>query len=835
MPHPSSIHIEQLLAHDRWLRQLALRLVGDDHRADDVVQATWQAALQGRPRHGGNLRGWLASVARRAAWRQRRHENPGLERLEGESAEGAAPPTDELVELADLQRHLVGMVTELSEPGRRTLLMHFLKGYSATEIARMEGVPASTVRNRLKRALDSLRDRLDREHDGDRQEWILVLGPFAVGSQGTLGRATLGSLPGQLPVWSRYLLGFAGMALVALGWIAASTPGDRSPSKSTASVEPVRGGSEELLAEAQGPDRRPRSLTTIDTMESAEPEASLGLVIDTGGRPVSGVRMAFDGDGSGEAAAGVTDADGVFRWSSRVDGLQLVADDSDWTTVLAGLVRHGGGGWPVTTVVARRRRVLGSVVDLDGAAIAGAVVVLSLPHSVRADIGAVLDSSANLEWSTVSDETGGFDLPRAPDLDGLVLECRALGYETWRGNLEDRQPEIRLEAFGLGAEVEIVGRVAGPDGTGVPDARVSVGERDTRTDARGDFRLRVPESLPNGARLAAVAEGFSPTWTDEPADGSSFVELRLTPQVEYSGRITDPSGEPRAELLVQVIPDLIRSGTPRIRVGSQVRTQGTGRLHVGPSVSLRSVTTNAEGRFHLVGPSIGAISVVVIDPATLQRATFDAGMGRSGLDFVLPAEPMRRLVGRLVDEAGEPLAQVEVAARRHFSMGTGPKGLGRLDMGGGAKVGVQVGAGVALGSRSVRTSADGSFCFESIAATGIELHVELPTAMPMRSRIPDGAAHVELRVVRSGHVRVFADAPANGIRFLDAEGEGIAMASMEGNVLRTRVLRANLHAGWTSVHRVPLHAAWVVVLDGEAELRRVPVAILREQLNTLRP
>jgi hypothetical protein len=56
---------------------------------------------------------------------------------------------------------VVDAVAELEEPYRTTLILRFYDGLAPTEIARHLGVPASTVRVRLKRGLDRLRVRLE--------------------------------------------------------------------------------------------------------------------------------------------------------------------------------------------------------------------------------------------------------------------------------------------------------------------------------------------------------------------------------------------------------------------------------------------------------------------------------------------------------------------------------------------------------------------------------------------------------------------------------------------------------------------------------------------------
>ena len=46
---------QELLAHQTFLRRLAIDLVGKD--ADDLVQDVWQRALERPPNHGLQLRG----------------------------------------------------------------------------------------------------------------------------------------------------------------------------------------------------------------------------------------------------------------------------------------------------------------------------------------------------------------------------------------------------------------------------------------------------------------------------------------------------------------------------------------------------------------------------------------------------------------------------------------------------------------------------------------------------------------------------------------------------------------------------------------------------------
>src|SRR3954469_16105285 len=160
---------DELLEHTDWLTQLARALVGDASAAD-VVQETYEVALTRPPKTDGALRPWLGGVARNLAKmtvrgrvrRERREDAVAID----EPRE--VPTPAQLVERAQAHGQVAKLVLELPEPLRATLLLRFFEGLSAAEIARAQGVPESTVRGRIKDALDSVRASLDQQH-GDRK------------------------------------------------------------------------------------------------------------------------------------------------------------------------------------------------------------------------------------------------------------------------------------------------------------------------------------------------------------------------------------------------------------------------------------------------------------------------------------------------------------------------------------------------------------------------------------------------------------------------------------------------------------------------------------------
>jgi RNA polymerase sigma-70 factor (ECF subfamily) len=158
---------DALLREAAWVRRLSGRLVRDGS-AEDVAQDAWLQALKQRPSTATSLRGWLAEVMRRLAHTRTRADARRQTRERDEIVEGEVPPADRLLEKAELLRRIVVLVGELEEPYRSTLLLRYFENQSAAEIARQAGIPAGTVRWRIKEALDQLRARLSNDVDDAR-------------------------------------------------------------------------------------------------------------------------------------------------------------------------------------------------------------------------------------------------------------------------------------------------------------------------------------------------------------------------------------------------------------------------------------------------------------------------------------------------------------------------------------------------------------------------------------------------------------------------------------------------------------------------------------------
>jgi len=180
--NPRESEIQSLLdaASDRgWLVGLSRRLLADESRAEDAASRAILAALDHPPRALAAMRAWLATTARNFARKERR-EQWRRDRRETSSArrEVVEVSPAELVAIEETRRRVVAAVLALPAPQREVILLRHWSGLTSAEIASRKNENESTVRNRLKRAHERLREVLDSEY-GDRASWRQVLLPLA--------------------------------------------------------------------------------------------------------------------------------------------------------------------------------------------------------------------------------------------------------------------------------------------------------------------------------------------------------------------------------------------------------------------------------------------------------------------------------------------------------------------------------------------------------------------------------------------------------------------------------------------------------------------------------
>lgn len=149
-------HLDRLFA-------VAERILGDPARADDAVQealVTLWSSREAPP----NLRGWLVRTvvhrslhARRTEQRRRKWEERA-----GEEWSATCPLCDpsESIEARELERDLGQALDALSDEHRVVVGLR-AEGLDYGAIAARLGVPVGTVRSRLNRAREALREELE--------------------------------------------------------------------------------------------------------------------------------------------------------------------------------------------------------------------------------------------------------------------------------------------------------------------------------------------------------------------------------------------------------------------------------------------------------------------------------------------------------------------------------------------------------------------------------------------------------------------------------------------------------------------------------------------------
>ena len=167
-----------LSLYEHRLYRFLVRLVQDPALADDLFQQTWLRVMQKIGRYDARSRfdTWLFSVAHNLAvdhLRRRRERSLDEPDDTGISAADRLPSRgqDPLKELLESERAAIlsaGMA-ELPAMYREVLSLRFEEGMKLEQIAEVAAIPLSTVKSRLHRALECLREVVERRSRGRNQ------------------------------------------------------------------------------------------------------------------------------------------------------------------------------------------------------------------------------------------------------------------------------------------------------------------------------------------------------------------------------------------------------------------------------------------------------------------------------------------------------------------------------------------------------------------------------------------------------------------------------------------------------------------------------------------
>jgi hypothetical protein len=462
------------------------------------------------------------------------------------------------------------------------------------------------------------------------------------------------------------------------------------------------------------------------------PQGLRGRVVDGNGRPLGGLPVHLvesaandpllvqlqgrQGEVFQPVASTATTADGAFALgigvaqartydlyvtsaahaTARFGGIAIVADQ--WHDV-GEVALHAGATVQGAVTVAGRPDI----------PVAGAVVTLALGSAFAdAPLRALPDAGQGLVATTGAD--GRYELRHVPSRGVVVASAVAPGFARLRkDNLELRGDAPVVVDFALLPGQSIAGRVV--DGRGEPlrEAHVEAwpleagGEPTTATSAvDGSFEVLGLGLGKHGLR--ATRRGHAPAIAKAVDSGARNIELRL------------------AELASVRVRVLAADGTPlrRFRLGLRRVFGDGGAIAAVPEVPDRSVRLGPDeaaaaldgvpnGEFCVQVEADGyakALSTAFANPA-------EPGAAPRAFDVAVTMGPGATLRGRVVDEAGAPLAD---AAVRTLAAGLAlDSPLRRL---------LADAVPERITSATTRTDADGWFTFERLALGDYQLVVE---------------------------------------------------------------------------------------------------------------
>jgi RNA polymerase sigma-70 factor (ECF subfamily) len=653
-----------LLEHATSLRRLALALLRDSHDADDAVQETWVRALEAPPGRLEALGGWLRTVLTNVVISKRRAQQRQAVRELDVARSAVQPDTRERERTL---RCVIDAVLALDEPLKTVVLLRHFEGLAPREIALRLRVPPSVVYNRLQRAHDRLRVKLERED----RSWAMVLGvlagakrpPIALTGAGVTSGVILMSLKTQVSV----LAAAAVLATAFFVWRAnapASSAAAPQTSSEVASLDGARGTPAAPANAAVDALERTPVADAVHEEAAVRPVPPYDYevqfhVTDGDDAPLIGATVFLAPPSHPLDAAGQTDGEGklTVRWHAFVESMEVAVGASSGGDTPSHLRRAhivAGSEQHVTLRTTAPRWVFSIMLGnetIDAAAPAGVPVLSEVPLVSRLFL-----ASGGAETPAMILGVDGFSQFVDPWIAGSIraqpqarldavsasIELGVSGEFVARRRMlldfdratEEKQPD-QPPHFVLIGQVKSVGDKPLGDvlvrtrNLGAPNWNV------TRTDENGEYR----SEMPTGDVEIAVGDGDNGTARGRVAgatDATVRFDCVLDRGRELHGRLFSADHKPLAKWAVELARNVALD--PWIDVA----------------------TTDEEGFFRIPSLPGGAFALLARpanSEATVPIAVTPAAWPSDETqEFTAAPSAFAGFHAELVDDRGEPVA-----------------------------------------------------------------------------------------------------------------------------------------------------------------------------------
>lgn len=146
------------------LFRFALRMLGDEEEAKDVVQEVLIKVWNGRDQLGqvNNMEAWCMRITKNLSLDkirslQRRNTDPMSDRFDVQQAD---PTPYQKTELGESMQHVSQMIASLPEKQRQIIHLRDVEGYSYNEISEILELDMNQVKVNLFRARNAVREKL---------------------------------------------------------------------------------------------------------------------------------------------------------------------------------------------------------------------------------------------------------------------------------------------------------------------------------------------------------------------------------------------------------------------------------------------------------------------------------------------------------------------------------------------------------------------------------------------------------------------------------------------------------------------------------------------------